>query len=67
MTRSSVRYAPAYLTCVFLLILVFGSFQPAQSIALSSLCGQFGHSCFGGKEYIDLSTCFYFVLQTFSF
>ena len=43
------RILPIYLSTILLLSLLQLNVLPVQSIALSNLCGQFGHSCFGGK------------------
>ncbi len=49
MSRSFTGTASVYFSHFFVIILLFHSIQPVQSIALSSLCANFGHSCFGGK------------------
>ncbi len=49
MNRPSAGVAPVCLSYILIIILLFESTRPVQSIALSSLCGHFGHSCFGGK------------------
>ncbi|UJR36874.1 hypothetical protein I4U23_029587 [Adineta vaga] len=49
MARSSAHITPMYFTCFLIVILLLQFTQPIQSLALSSLCGQFGHSCFGGN------------------
>ncbi len=55
MNRPSAGIAPICFSYILVLILLLDSTRPVQSIALSSLCAHFGHSCFGGKyfdEYI---------------
>jgi hypothetical protein len=40
---------PVYLLLLSSLLLLFQSPKSVQSIALSHLCGKFGHSCYGGN------------------
>ncbi|CAF0832299.1 unnamed protein product [Rotaria sordida] len=49
MNRQSIVLAPICFSYFLVIILLFQSTRPVQSIALSSLCGHFGHSCFGGN------------------
>ncbi|CAF1165794.1 unnamed protein product [Adineta steineri] len=49
MCRLSANIIPICFSYFLLIILLFQSTRPVQSLALSSLCGQFGHSCFGGN------------------
>lgn len=51
MNRPSAGIAPVCFSYILMIILLFQSIRPVQSIALSSLCGPFGHSCFGGKDF----------------
>ncbi|CAF0804356.1 unnamed protein product [Rotaria sp. Silwood1] len=49
MNRQSIVLAPVCFSYFLVIILLFQSTRPIQAIALSSLCGHFGHSCFGGN------------------
>ncbi|CAF2549951.1 unnamed protein product [Rotaria sp. Silwood2] len=49
MNRQSIVLAPVCFSYFLVIILLSQSTRPVQSIALSSLCGHFGHSCFGGN------------------
>ena len=51
MNRSIAGFCSIILLYFLIISLFCPPVQPAQSIALSNLCGQFGHSCFGGKNY----------------
>lgn len=50
MHRPSAGISPLCFSYILVILLLCESTRPVQSIALSSLCGQFGHSCFGGKN-----------------
>ncbi|CAF3096113.1 unnamed protein product [Rotaria socialis] len=49
MNRQSIVLMPLCLSYFLIILLVLQSTRSVQSIALSSLCGDFGHSCFGGN------------------
>ncbi|CAF0837266.1 unnamed protein product [Adineta ricciae] len=49
MTRPSARKLPRCYSYFLVIVLLFQFIHSTQSLALSSLCGQFGHSCFGGN------------------
>ena len=49
MNRSFLGIASVFFSHFLIISLLFQSTRPVQSIALSSLCRNFGHSCFGGK------------------
>lgn len=46
---------------VFLVFMLLTSISPVRSIAIGNLCGQFGHSCFGGSS-IDREKLFFISL-----
>jgi len=66
MTRPSANIVPICFSYFLVIILLFQSIRPVQSIALSSLCGQFGHSCFGGKFLINIKRMFLFNFRKFN-